>query len=245
MTFVPGVSSEQRTTAQYVETESIAASSHGNPDPSDIQTTTIESENSLHRVFDIFFALTLIVVLLPVFALLAVVVKCSDGGPIFYAHKRIGRAGALFPCLKFRSMVTNSDQVLKQLLAVSPEARAEWDRDHKLRDDPRITAVGRIMRKTSLDELPQLFNILAGQMSVVGPRPIVQSEIPFYGIYFEDYCSVRPGLTGLWQISGRNDVSYEERVRLDCSYVQSRSLAGDLSIVARTVPAVLMSRGCY
>jgi exopolysaccharide production protein ExoY len=244
MTFVPGVSSEQRATAHYVEPGSIDASG-SNADLVDIHSVTIAGENSLHRVFDITFALALIFVLLPVFALLALVVKCSDGGPVLYAHKRIGRAGAHFPCLKFRSMVTNSDQVLQQLLAVSPEARAEWDRDHKLRDDPRITAVGRIMRKTSLDELPQLFNILVGQMSVVGPRPIVQSEIPLYGIHFEDYCSVRPGLTGLWQISGRNDVSYEERVQLDCSYVQSRSLVGDMSIVARTVPAVLLSRGCY
>ncbi len=245
MSFVPGVSSEQRATAQYVETESVVGSTRGNPDLSDIESTATAGENSLHRVFDVFFALALILVLLPVFAFLAIVVKCSDGGPVLYAQKRIGRGGAYFPCFKFRSMVTNSDQVLQQLLAVSPEARAEWDRDRKLRRDPRVTAVGRIMRKTSLDELPQLFNILVGQMSVVGPRPIVQSEIPLYGVYFGDYCSVRPGLTGLWQISGRNDVTYEERVQLDRSYVQSRSLVGDFSILARTVPAVLLSRGCY
>jgi lipopolysaccharide/colanic/teichoic acid biosynthesis glycosyltransferase len=244
MTFMSSVTSDSCATAPFhAEADSIVVSLHGNTEKTDAAAS--DGESPLHRVFDVVFAAALILVLLPVFALLVIIMKFSDRGPVFYAQRRVGRGGAYFPCLKFRSMVTNSDHVLQQLLATSPEARGEWERDRKLRNDPRVTPIGRIMRKTSLDELPQLFNILAGQMSVVGPRPIVQGEIALYGTYFQDYCSVRPGLTGLWQISGRNDVSYEERVQLDASYVKSRSVFGDISIVAKTVPAVLLSRGCY
>jgi len=150
-----------------------------------------------------------------------------------------------FPCLKFRSMVTNSQEVLHDLLAASAEARSEWARDQKLRNDPRITAIGAVLRKTSLDELPQLFNILAGHMSIVGPRPIVEAEVVRYGARFGAYCSVRPGLTGLWQVSGRNEVSYEARVRLDAFYALRKSTLYDVAICMRTVPAVLASRGCY
>lgn len=200
---------------------------------------------ALARARDILIALVAIIVLLPVLVLLSIAIWLDSPGPILFVHHRIGRGGRSFPCLKFRTMVVDSDHVLQQTLASSAEARAEWSRDHKLRKDPRVTRVGVLLRKTSLDELPQLLNIVAGHMSIVGPRPIVRAEIEKYGIYFRNYCSVRPGLTGLWQISGRNDVSYSERVRLDCEYVRTRSLAGDMAILARTVPAVLTSRGSY
>jgi len=197
------------------------------------------------RAFDIMIALLAIIVFLPFLALAALAIKLSAPGPVLFVQPRIGRDGRPFPCLKFRSMVINSQEVLSTLLETSPEARLEWDRDQKLRNDPRITPVGSILRKSSLDELPQLFNILAGQMSVVGPRPIVEAEIRRYGRRFDAYCSVRPGLTGLWQVSGRNEVSYEARVRLDALYARRKSTLYDLAICLRTVPAVLGSRGVY
>lgn len=162
-----------------------------------------------------------------------------------FVQRRVGRDGKLFPCLKFRTMVVNSQEVLSALLETSCEARAEWERDQKLRCDPRITPIGAILRKSSLDELPQLFNILAGHMGVVGPRPIVEAEIRRYGHRFEAYCSVRPGLTGLWQVSGRNEVSYDIRVRLDALYALRKSVLYDFGICMRTIPAVLGSRGVY
>jgi lipopolysaccharide/colanic/teichoic acid biosynthesis glycosyltransferase len=197
------------------------------------------------RAFDIVIALLAIIVFLPFLALAALAIKLSAPGPVLFVQPRIGRDGRPFPCLKFRSMVLNSQEVLSTLLETSPEARLEWDRDQKLRNDPRITPVGSILRKSSLDELPQLFNILAGQMSVVGPRPIIEAEIRRYGRRFDAYCSVRPGLTGLWQVSGRNEVSYEARVRLDALYARRKSTLYDLAICLRTVPAVLGSRGVY
>jgi lipopolysaccharide/colanic/teichoic acid biosynthesis glycosyltransferase len=147
--------------------------------------------------------------------------------------------------MKFRTMRVDADEVLKELLKRCPVSRQEWERDFKLRDDPRVTRVGSILRKLSLDELPQLFNVLRGEMSIVGPRPIVDAEVGRYGIHFPDYCSVNPGLTGLWQISGRNDVSYEERVYLDSLYARGKTLSGDLVIILKTVPAVLFARGSY
>lgn len=197
------------------------------------------------RAFDLAIALLAIIVFLPFLTLAALAIKLSARGPVLFVQPRIGRDGKVFPCLKFRTMVVNSQEVLSTLLETSPEARAEWERDQKLRNDPRITPIGSILRKSSLDELPQLFNILAGQMSVVGPRPIIEAEIRRYGKRFDAYCSVRPGLTGLWQVSGRNEVSYEARVRLDALYSLRKSTLYDLAICLRTVPAVLGSRGVY
>jgi exopolysaccharide production protein ExoY len=197
------------------------------------------------RAFDIVIALVAILVFLPFLLLAALAIKASAPGPILFVQRRVGCDGKLFPCLKFRTMVVNSQEVLDTLLEGSPEARAEWERDQKLRRDPRITPIGAILRKSSLDELPQLFNILVGHMSVVGPRPIVEAEIRRYGLRFNAYCSVRPGLTGLWQVSGRNEVSYEARVRLDAFYALRKSMLYDLAICMRTVPAVLASRGVY
>ena len=197
------------------------------------------------RAFDVAMALAAILVFLPLLLLTALLIKLSAPGPVLFVQRRIGRDGKPFPCLKFRTMVVDAQDVLNTLLETCPAARAEWDRDQKLRTDPRITPIGAILRKSSLDELPQLFNILAGHMSVVGPRPIVEAEIYRYGARFDAYCSVRPGLTGLWQVSGRNEVSYEARVRLDALYARRKSTRYDLAICLRTVPAVLGSRGVY
>ena len=197
------------------------------------------------RVFDLALTLPVLVVLFPLLALLALAVWINDGGPAFYGQMRIGRHGRTFQCWKFRSMVTDSDAVLSRLLSASAEARAEWARDHKLKSDPRITWVGRFLRSSSLDELPQLWNVLRGEMSVVGPRPIVVAEVGRYGARFHDYCTCRPGITGLWQVSGRNDVSYRRRVAIDSVYARRASLGLDIGILARTVPAVLLRRGSY
>jgi len=200
---------------------------------------------AVNRGFDIIIALIALVVFLPLIVILALGMAVTSRGPILFAHRRVGRYGEMFPCLKFRTMHVDSDRILADLLASSPTARAEWAKDFKLRDDPRITPLGGILRKLSLDELPQLLNVLAGHMSVVGPRPIVPAEIERYGEFFPDYCSVRPGLTGLWQVSGRNDVSYAERVQMDVTYARTKSVLFDTWIIARTVPAVVVARGCY
>ena len=194
------------------------------------------------RALDVTLALIAILVLLPVFVMLAVIVKL-DGGPAFYSHTRIGRGGREFGCLKFRSMVRNSDDALRTYLQGNPTARAEWEHGRKLKFDPRVTKIGDILRRTSLDELPQIFNVLRGEMSLVGPRPVVKDELELYGEARADYMKVRPGITGLWQVSGRSELSYDSRVALDRSYVRQWSLASDLAILAATVPAVLLRRG--
>jgi lipopolysaccharide/colanic/teichoic acid biosynthesis glycosyltransferase len=190
-------------------------------------------------------ALAALVFLLPLMLLIAISVYAHDGGPILFAHRRIGLNGRTFHCLKFRSMAVDAEQRLAALLASDPAARAEWEQDHKLRRDPRVTRLGAFLRETSLDELPQLFNVLRGDMSLVGPRPIVEAEVKRYGRRFRAYCAVKPGITGLWQVSGRNDTSYRTRVALDCVYARRRSLGLDAYIIAATVPAVLTRRGSY
>jgi Undecaprenyl-phosphate galactose phosphotransferase WbaP len=194
--------------------------------------------------FDVTLALLLLIVMLPVFLVIAVLVK-RDGGPAFYAHRRVGANGRRFGCLKFRSMAVNADVLLERVLRESPERAAEWEATQKLRDDPRVTRIGAFLRKTSLDEIPQLINVLRLEMSLVGPRPIVESEMRHYGRDIAFYLQVRPGVTGLWQISGRSDTSYAERVMLDTSYVRSWSLVGDMVILAKTAPAVLARRGAH
>ncbi len=194
---------------------------------------------------DAVFALVGLIVLLPMILMLMAILLVLQGRPIFIAHRRIGRNGVMFPCLKFRTMVTNSDQVLARHLAANPHCREEWNATRKLRDDPRVTPFGAFLRKSSLDEIPQLLNVIFGSMSLVGPRPIVTSEAELYGVHYADYIKVRPGLTGLWQVSGRSDTSYGERVQLDVRYVRERSIIGDLAIIFKTIPAVLRSRGSY
>jgi exopolysaccharide production protein ExoY len=177
--------------------------------------------------------------------MLVLLVKFSDGGRVFYGHARIGRNRKVFRCLKFRTMVENGDDVLAAHLARNPQDREEWIATRKLQNDPRVTRVGAILRKLSLDELPQIFNILRGEMSFVGPRPVVGDELALYGTAANYYLKSRPGLTGLWQVSGRNDVSYGTRVAFDRHYVENWSFVFDLKILIWTVPAVFSSRGSY
>jgi lipopolysaccharide/colanic/teichoic acid biosynthesis glycosyltransferase len=206
-------------------------------------------ENSLAfiemRALDIAVAFTLLILFLPVLVLIAALIKLQDGGPALFWQLRLGHGGRRFACFKFRSMVMDAPAKLEAYLESNPAARAEWQRDHKLRNDPRITALGAFLRKSSLDELPQLLNVLRGDMSMVGPRPIVDAEIVRYGRFIRHYCSVRPGITGLWQVSGRNDVSYRRRVAMDVLYVRNHSFRGNLQILAKTVPSVLLRRGSY
>jgi len=202
-------------------------------------------EYMLGRGVDIVLSISALVFLAPLLLLVAAMVYLVDPGPILFGHRRLGKDGQSFRCWKFRSMVVDADERLRKLLAEDPQARAEWEQDHKLRNDPRITRIGHFLRKSSLDELPQFFNVLMGEMSLVGPRPIVKDEVSKYGRYFAEYCRVRPGITGLWQISGRNDVSYRRRVAIDVTYVRSKSLALDLGILFLTVPSVIARRGSY
>ena len=197
------------------------------------------------RCLDIAVALLALIFIIPLLATIAIAIKLSDGGPVLFSHRRIGRDGRPFGCLKFRSMVVDSEERLARLLAVDESARQEWLLDHKLRNDPRVTPLGSFLRRSSLDELPQLFNVLCGEMSIVGPRPIVQAEVARYGRRFASYCAVRPGITGLWQISGRNDVSYRRRVACDVVYARRKSLSRDVFIIVWTVPAVLKGQGSY
>jgi lipopolysaccharide/colanic/teichoic acid biosynthesis glycosyltransferase len=189
-------------------------------------------------------ALTLIF-MLPLFLLIAFLVVLQDGGPVLFRHRRIGMGGKPFDCLKFRTMGVASEHRLQELLTREPAARSEWIRTHKLRRDPRVTPLGRFLRKASLDELPQLINIIRGDMTLVGPRPIVEAEIPLFGVHFRHYCAVRPGITGLWQVSGRNNLSFRRRVVLDVAYVRAKCLRLDLTILAKTIPVVLWQRGSY
>lgn len=199
----------------------------------------------LIRATDIVVSLAAIVILLPLLLVTMVAVKLTSRGPVLFAHHRLGHGGRTFPCLKFRTMVTDAQERLHHILETDAEARAEWLRDHKLRNDPRITSIGKFLRASSIDELPQFVNVLRGEMSIVGPRPIVTGEIPRYGRYFAHYCSVKPGITGLWQVSGRNDVSYERRVAMDVRYSRVRSFDFNLRIILLTVPMVLLARGSY
>lgn len=183
--------------------------------------------------------------ILPLIGLIALWIKLESPGPVFYSQKRVGQGGREFEAWKFRSMVPDAENVLNQYLEANPDRREEWERDRKLRDDPRITPVGRFLRRTSLDELPQLWNVLKGEMSLVGPRPIVRDEIPKYGDHFPAYSVVRGGITGLWQVSGRSDTTYRERVNFDVYYVRNWSVWLDLYILFRTIETVLFRKGAY
>lgn len=199
--------------------------------------------NFFKRTADILIVLSAALFLLPVLVPIALIIRLSDNGPILFRHKRIGRDGKEFMLYKFRSMVPDAGERLEHLLQTDPAARAEWMATQKLENDPRITPIGDFLRKSSLDELPQLLNIFKGQMSVVGPRPIVEGEIEKYGEFFSYYTSVRPGLTGLWQVSGRSETTYETRVALDVAYVKARSFFMDIKIILMTFPAVLRRAG--
>nr|WP_314898705.1 undecaprenyl-phosphate galactose phosphotransferase WbaP [uncultured Deefgea sp.] len=200
----------------------------------------------LKRAFDLFGAICGLLVLSPLLTYVMWRIK-QEGGPgaIFFGHVRVGMNGVPFKCWKFRTMVHNSQEVLEQLLASDPQARAEWDTDFKLKNDPRITKIGAFLRKTSLDEIPQLWNVICGEMSLVGPRPIINAELERYGDKVDFYLEARPGLTGLWQVSGRNDTSYAERVALDAWYVKNWNLWYDIAIVCKTIKTVVSGRGAY
>ncbi|WP_242481801.1 sugar transferase [Paracraurococcus ruber] len=202
-------------------------------------------QRALKRGLDLAGAATLLLFCAPLFGILALLVR-ADGGPVFYGHERVGLGGRRFGCLKFRSMVTDSQARLAALLAADPDARAEWEATRKLKDDPRVTRIGRFLRATSLDELPQLLNVLRGEMSLVGPRPVVAAELAeHYGMAAEHYLSVRPGITGLWQVSGRSDTTYATRVALDVDYATRLSVWTDLRILLKTPLVVLARRGAY
>lgn len=193
---------------------------------------------------DVVATMILLVLLSPIFLAVALL-NIRSGGPVFFAHRRVGIGGKPFYCLKFRTMVVDADRVLEEVLMRDPALAAEWEASHKLRHDPRVTSLGCFLRKTSLDELPQLINVLCRQMSLVGPRPIVESEVRFYGDDIAHYYNTRPGVTGLWQVSGRSNTSYKHRVQLDVWYVNNWTVWLDIAVLLKTLPAVLARRGAH
>ena len=217
------------------------------------QTLILEVKNNLaqrrnrlfKRIFDITATVIGGILILPVALIVAILIYLDSPGPIVFGHKRVGQGGKEFPCYKFRSMVPNAQEALEIYLKENPEAREEWERDFKLKDDPRVTKIGKFLRKTSLDELPQLWNVLIGDMSLVGPRPIVRAEVEKYGEYINDFYLVPPGITGVWQVSGRSDTTYEERVLMDSWYVHNWSVWIDIVYLVKTVFAVIKSKGAY
>jgi len=203
--------------------------------------------NFLKRTFDILFSLVVLVILSPVYCLIALTIKIiSPAGSVFFAHKRIGLNNKNFNCYKFRTMVPDAEKILDKWLDENPEIKEEFQKDFKLKHDPRIIPViGSFLRKTSLDELPQFFNVLKGEMSVVGPRPIIDAEKVKYGNMINYLLSVKPGITGLWQVSGRNDVDYLKRISLDTEYIEKQNFLMDLKIIFRTIFVMLAKDGAY
>ena len=201
----------------------------------------------IKRSGDIIFSLAVLSLGSPVFLALALLVKLTSRGPVFYVQQRVGRDYRSFGCIKFRTMRRDADRILSRILSESPDLQEEFRNDFKLKNDPRITRLGKFLRRSSLDELPQFVNVLRGEMSVVGPRPIVRQELPRYGNRMEEVLAVRPGLTGLWQVSGRNNLSYEERVALDLRYASQRTFGLDLAIIVRTLRVIFdpRDRGAY
>jgi len=197
------------------------------------------------RIFDVVVGALIFPIAAILLLMIAAMIAITSGGPVFYRQIRIGQYGRKFKILKFRTMHSRSDRVLHEYLEGNPEAQEEWSQTHKLREDPRITRLGRFLRKTSLDELPQIFNVFRGEMSLVGPRPIVHAEREKYGDRFVYYTAVLPGITGLWQVSGRCDVTYDDRVSLDERYARQWSLMLDLLILGKTPRAVCRGRGAY
>lgn len=195
------------------------------------------------KLFDKVAALAGLVFFAPFLLLTAAVIAMTDGTPVIFAHERVGRGGRIFRCFKFRTMSRNAESILATLIATDPAAREEWEANRKLKVDPRVTCLGAILRKTSLDELPQLWNVLKGDMSIVGPRPIVVEECHHYGENIRDYLAVMPGITGAWQAHGRSNTTYDERVALDVAYVRNWSFGKDMAIILRTIKVVLGSEG--
>ncbi len=199
------------------------------------------------RLFDMMFSLLVLILFSPVYLILASLIALSSEGPIFYVQERVGKNYKPFNCIKFRTMVSNADEVLMQIMETSPHLRQEFEANFKLKKDPRITKIGWFLRITSLDEFPQFWNVLKGDMSVVGPRPLVAEELPKYGVHIDQILTIRPGITGLWQVSGRNDIPYPRRVQIDLYYVKCRSFWLDLWIILKTIGVVIVpkSNGAY
>lgn len=195
------------------------------------------------RIFDFLFALSVLVLFSPIYLFLAFLIQLSSPGPVLYVQRRVGRHGKLFSCMKFRTMVVDADLALEELLDRCPVSKAEFEDSFKLKNDPRITPIGKWLRMTSLDEFPQFWNVLVGDMSIVGPRPLVQDELPKYGEAIEEVLTIRPGITGLWQVSGRNDIPYDRRVQIDSRYVRRHSIWLDLEIIFKTVGVVIFPKG--
>ncbi|WP_158554904.1 sugar transferase [Methylovirgula sp. 4M-Z18] len=197
----------------------------------------------LKRCVDVLASSLLLIFFAPALVAIAIWVCLDSEGPALFAHERIGLGGRKFKCLKFRSMAVDAEVRLQRLLSSDEGLAKEWREAQKLRHDPRVTKAGRILRRTSLDELPQLINVLRGDMSLVGPRPIVDAEISRYGASIDEYHAMKPGITGLWQVSGRSDATYVERVRMDVQYVRTWSFFGDIVVLLKTIPAVFLRRG--
>lgn len=198
------------------------------------------------RIFDLLFSLGALIVCSPLFLIIFFLIYFSSPGPAIYAHTRVGRGGKTFKCYKFRSMYLDADERLQELITSDPALSKEWKETRKLKCDPRIIPIGNFLRKTSLDELPQFWNVLKGDLSIVGPRPVVYEEIiEYFGPKAEKILSIRPGLTGIWQVSGRSDISYTRRIQLDEEYVDKRSLLLDIKLICKTIPSILASRGAY
>ncbi|MCC3404788.1 MAG: sugar transferase [Microcoleus sp. PH2017_10_PVI_O_A] len=199
------------------------------------------------RLFDILFSLSVLILFAPVYLLLALSIALSSSGPIFYVQERVGKNRKMFYCLKFRTMVENADDILLEIMEKSPHLRQEFEDNFKLKQDPRITWIGRFLRMTSLDEFPQFWNVLKGDMSVVGPRPLVEEELPRYGRHINKILTIRPGITGLWQVSGRNDIPYPRRVQIDLYYANDKNLWMDMWIVFKTIGVVIFPKnnGAY
>lgn len=213
---------------------------------SDVHLSTTVQRNFLKRAFDIAFSFTLLIFMTPLCLLIALAVKADSKGPAFYASKRVGRGKKGIKCWKFRTMYIDADERLQELLSSDPTLKQEWDNYRKLKNDPRITKVGRWLRKTSLDELPQFWNVLMGELSVVGPRPVTKEEIEkYFGDKAEKILSMRPGITGLWQTSGRSLLSFEERLILEESYIDQQSFLLDLWLICKTIPAVVFPKGAF
>ncbi len=222
---------------------------HATPSATKAVTHSSPAKTFNYRVVKRFIEVALVVLSAPITlsicAVLGLCVILTSPGPVFFSHRRIGRSGIFFSMWKFRTMCVNSAEVLEQHLAMHPELHEEWNSFHKLRNDPRVTPLGKMLRRSSLDELPQLWNVLTGRMSLVGPRPIVAAEAEKYGSDFASYLAVKPGLTGLWQISGRSTLTYDERVALDKRYVENWSLSGDIRILLRTFTRIVNSDDAY
>ena len=210
-----------------------------------VHNLTFKGNLIVKRIIDVAAIVICLPLLLPIFLILSILVKLTSRGPVFYAHKRVGKDGKEIKCWKFRSMCINSQEILEKILATDPVRRAEWEKDRKFQDDPRVTKFGKFLRRTSLDELPQLFNILTGSMSLVGPRPVTEPELVKYGKYKDYVLSVVPGLTGMWQVSGRSDTGYEERISFDTYYIQNWSIFLDIWILIKTVWVVINGKGAY